>query len=141
MSVVVLGALPPLLTPADIARLGIPGTPSDNVVTRWIEKATTRLAVLLRRRGVALTDLVTDPTMIQVVKDVLENAVVRVLRNPGGARSETEGDYAIVHNPLDGSGNIWFPDVDLDLLAPRASSVGTIRVGLPAHRLPPRECW
>lgn len=104
------------------------------VAEKWIRKAETRLRGLLRRRGVSLDDLVADPGILPEVKDVLENAVLRVLRNPDGARSESEGDYSVTHNPLDAAGSIWFPAADIDRLAPQTSRVGTIRLGLTPER-------
>jgi hypothetical protein len=119
------------IQPTDVGVLD--GAPSAEKTTRLIAKAETRLTVMLKRRGVSLSDLASDPDMLDVVRDVLENAVLRVLRNPEGASTESEGDYSIGYNPLDAAGNIWFPTADIDLLAP-SSPFGTIQLGLPAHR-------
>lgn len=121
-----------MIISVDDVTLLVSGDPA--VVAKWILKAESRLKGLLRRRGVSLADLVADEDTLPDVKDVLENAVIRVLRNPDGARSESEGDYAITHNPLDSSGNIWFPLEDLARLAPRGAQVGSIRLGLPVER-------
>lgn len=128
------------ITAADLAGFDVAGT-SEATITKWITKAETSLARKLRKRGVNLAELASDPARLPDVKDILENAVLRVLRNPEGARTESEGDYSIGYNPLDAAGNVWFPKEDLDDLAPAKASVGTIRLGVPAHRLPPRRCW
>ena len=106
-------------------------------VAKWIDKAERRLTGLLARRGADLDVLAADPARLPLIADAVENAVMRVLRNVEGIRSESEGDYSVTMNPLDASGNIWFPVEDLDLIAPlrRASRAGTIQLNLPAHRL------
>lgn len=120
--------------PSDLLTLFPQADPE--AVAKWIDKAERRLAGLLARRSADLEVLAADPARLPLIADAIENAVMRVLRNPDGLRSESEGDYSYTANPLDASGNIWFPAEDLDLIAPRrSSSVGTIRLGLPAHRL------
>ncbi len=127
----------PYLLPSDLAGLD-PNATSSTVVEKWISKAEIRLASQLRKRGANLVDLATDPDKLPVIKDVLENAVLRVLRNPEGLKSESEGDYSYTANPLDASGNVWFPADDLDLLAPAdGAKVGTILTTLPRHRFGP----
>lgn len=54
------------------------------------------------------------------VKDKVIGAVLRVLRNPEGFQSESEGDYSYRKNPTEASANIWFTkDELLDLGAAR----------------------
>lgn len=128
----------PIIEWSDLQEI-VPSGTSEGKATKWIEKAETRLRTLLRLRGVSLDELADDPDHAAEVKNILENAVLGVLRNPEGIRTESEGDYSVGYG-LDSSGNVRFPDSDLDLLAPPAVTVGTIRLGLPAHRLPP-ESW
>ena len=123
------------LIPADMAGMDTSGS-SEPVIAKWISKAEISLARKLRKRGVDLAELAAGPRLDDV-KDVLENAVLRVLRNLDGAESEAEGDHSIKYHPLDSAGNVWFPAEDLDDLAPRRATAGTIRLGVPAHRLPP----
>lgn len=47
------------------------------------------------------------------VVDKVGEAVHRVLRNPEGMASETEGDYSYRLRTIMASGNIWYPDADL----------------------------
>lgn len=128
------------LTPGDIAAFEVPGAPSTSVIQKWISKAETSLARKLRQRGVSLATLATDPQRLPDIIDILENAVLRVLRNPDGAKSESEGDYSITLNPLDSSGNVWFPAADLDDLCPAPSSrIRTVSLGLTDVMAPPRH--
>lgn len=103
------------------------------VVTWWIDKAELRLATAVAQRGFDLEVLASRSPSL--VADVVQNAVVRVLRNPEGYRSETEGDYSYTVNPMDSAGSIWFPDADLDVLCPRPLAFGTIGLALPLRRL------
>lgn len=47
------------------------------------------------------------------VVDKISEAVHRVLRNPEGMESETEGDYTYRLRTIMASGNLWYPDADL----------------------------
>lgn len=49
----------------------------------------------------------------EFVKDKVLNAVMRVLRDPEGIQSETEGNYSYKRNPIVASGNIWFTKDEL----------------------------
>ena len=47
------------------------------------------------------------------VKDKVIGAVLRVLRDPEGLESESEGNYSYKRNPVVASGNIWFTKDEL----------------------------
>lgn len=47
------------------------------------------------------------------VKDKVLGAVMRVLRDPEGMQSETEGNYSYKRNPIVASGNIWYTKDEL----------------------------
>jgi hypothetical protein len=47
------------------------------------------------------------------VKDKVIGAVLRVLRNPEGIQSETEGNYSYKVNPITASGNVWYTKDEL----------------------------
>lgn len=109
------------------------GSASDaGLVAKLISKAEIRLASIIGARGGDLLVLAADPTKLLLIQDVLENAVARVLRNPEGLKSESEGDYSYTLNSLDASGNIWFPDSEVDALYSVAPSYGSIRLGITA---------
>jgi hypothetical protein len=109
------------------------GSASDTaLVAKLISKAEIRLASIVGARGGDLLVLAADPTKLLLIQDILENAVARVLRNPEGLKSESEGDYSYTLNALDASGNIWFPDSEIDAIYSVASSYGSIRLGITA---------
>lgn len=49
----------------------------------------------------------------QFVKDKVVGAVLRVLRDPEGLESETEGNYSYKRNPIVASANIWYTKDEL----------------------------
>lgn len=107
------------------------GSASDTeVVLKLISKAEVRLAAIVAARGGDLAVLATDPARLPLIQDVLENAVARVLRNPEGIRSESEGDYSYTLNSVDASANVWFPGDDVDAIFGPSSRVRTLNVGL-----------
>jgi len=109
------------------------GSASDTgLVAKLISKAEIRLASIVGARGGDLLVLAADPTKLPLIQDVLENAVARVLRNPEGLKSESEGDYSYTLNAMDASGNIWFPESEIDAIYSVASSYGSIRLGITA---------
>lgn len=57
-----------------------------------------------------LTGTGIDPAF---VKDKVLNAVMRVIRDPEGLQSETEGNYSYKRNPIVASGNIWYTKDEL----------------------------
>ena len=61
------------------------------------------------------------------VKDKVIGAVLRVLRDPEGIQSETEGNYSYKRNPIVASGNIWYTKDELaDLGVNRAVKPRTV---------------
>jgi hypothetical protein len=105
----------------------------DAVLTaKLISKAEIRLASIIGARGGDLSVLAADPTKLPLIQDVLENAVARVLRNPEGLKSESEGDYSYTLNAMDASGNVWFPESEVDAIYSVGTSYGSIRLGLTA---------
>jgi hypothetical protein len=49
---------------------------------------------------------------VDSIKDVVFDAVYRVLRNPLGIKKEGEGDYDYEVSPTVASGDVWFTDKD-----------------------------
>lgn len=90
--------------------------------SRWLARITARLA------SGALTS--------NLYKRTIADAVLRVMRNPGGLASENEGGYGYATRASVASGNLWFTDDDIQTLTgvrPKSpGAVGTISVGL--HR-------
>jgi hypothetical protein len=57
-----------------------------------------------------------------LVKDVIVEMVLRVLRNPSGFRSETDGDYSYSRDTQVASGRLVVTDEDLETLGYGSSS-------------------
>lgn len=57
------------------------------------------------------------------VKDKVLNAVIRVLRNPEGYRSETEFEYSYQRSPTEASANVWYTKDELADLGYGAAAV------------------
>lgn len=71
----------------------------------------------------------------QFVTDNVVKAVLRVVRNPQGLESETEGDYGYKLRTLMASGDVWYPDADLYDLgyvnAQKSATPRTVRISSP----------
>lgn len=67
------------------------------------------------------------------VTQVLCNMVIRVLRNPAGARTDTTGPYTTSWDPAVSSGKLWLTGSDRKLLGLRrkASSLQLVDDALP----------
>lgn len=68
------------------------------------------------------------------VKMLIIRAVMRVLRNPEGFTSESEGTYNYNLSQRVASGSIWFPDDEIGMLVPVGVGVGSIRMHVPHWR-------
>lgn len=60
-----------------------------------------------------------DPAFVQ---DKVVNAVLRVIRDPEGLESESEGSYSYKRNPVVASGNIWYTKEELADLGIRTAT-------------------
>lgn len=91
----------------------------DEAVRLLLRKAPNLMARMAAYDAAKGTGL--DP---QFVKDKVLGAVLRVMRNPDGMLSETEGDYSYRLNPVVASANIWYTKDELaDLGITDASTV------------------
>lgn len=88
------------------------------VMTRWRTQIASRFA----------SGLLDD----NLYKRTISDAVLRVIRNPGGLASENEGGYGYSTRATVASGNLWFTDSDIDtLIGPQLTAFpGTIGVGI-----------
>lgn len=128
-----------LLDPDDIraAAYGTripPGTLVDKSITRLIEKAARliddKVPNLSRR-------LETGKLRESTLKDVLEDMVVRVVKNPGGYRQIGIDDFQATIDRALSSGALRLDRAEKRRLAGRGtSSFGTIRTPIPHWRLP-----
>lgn len=86
----------------------------------WYQEKIDEAVRLLLRRGPNLMQRMAEYDPVrgtgidpQFVKDKVLNAVLRVLRDPEGMESETEGNYSYKRSPIVASGNIWFTKDEL----------------------------
>lgn len=130
------------VTASDIrdAALGVTiptGTEADNALTRLIEKAEHRILAKVPNveDRLASGDLDAD-----TLNGVIEDMVLRVAGNPEGKKSEAIDDYAWTRDVSVAAGMLYLSDEELALLLPVAArqtrAFGSIRLGVPAWRLP-----
>lgn len=114
------------------------GDAADAQIQALIDKAATRLASRLpslqRRIDAGTLD-------IEVVQGVVEDMVLRVMRNPRALRSIGLDDFQETVDTSTSTGLLYVSADELALLRPaRTRRVGSIRLGVPAWRLPRGAC-
>lgn len=96
---------------------------------------------ILRRLVPSVDDRVAsgdlDPDL---VADVVNNAVLRVLQNPEGIRRVSVDDYTEERDSAVSSGGLVFTDAELDLLAPADKPSGAFTIA-PSGTAPFRGPW
>lgn len=123
--------------PADVREaaygLTIPaGEAVDASIARLIAKAEQR--VLLRVASVPAR-IEAGTLQADAVAGVVEDMVLRVMRNPRALRQVSIDDYAETIDNIASGGELYLTDNEATLLAPPVgarSRVGSIRLGLPA---------
>lgn len=118
-----------LATPSDVAtRLGRDLTAEESeLAVVLLDAAEARLRLLIpdldQRTG-------SNAYYERVVVDVLANAVVRVLRNPEGYRTEMDGSYQYQVDTRAAAGFLTFLEDELDILGARgAFAIDTVGHG------------
>lgn len=113
---------------------------ADTAVQRLIDKAIQRLRVEIpgfdaRVQAGALP--------AELVQGVVEDMVIRVLRNPNGYRQITIEDYSRTIDSAVSSGELTLTAAERALLSPKTAAgrpgggrIGSIRVNIPSWRLP-----
>lgn len=98
----------------------------------WYQKKIDEAVRLLLERTPGLRQrLAAGKVDREFMLDKIANAVLRVVRNPFGMESESEGNYAVKLNNKVASGDIWFPIEDIhDLSDDAAFQPRTVRMGL-----------
>lgn len=99
---------------------------------RWVERKLDQAVRELYAIIPTLKSRVEKETIdVDLVKDKVVDAVLRVVRNPLGIDREGEGDYTIHLRNTVASGDIWYQDKDLLQLgyeAPgKSNKMGTVR--------------
>lgn len=100
------------LTPTDLEDYFEGDLPNDNGwLQKQIDKAVRELFVLCPALPTRLEQRKVDK---ELVVDVIAEAVLRVVRNPRGVESESEGNYNFRLNNRVASGDLWFPPEDVE---------------------------
>lgn len=114
------------------------GETVDQQIQSLINKAAARLDELapsVRRRVTA------DTLALVVVQGVIEDMVLRVIRNPKAYRSLGLDDFQTTIDNSTSTGLLYVSAAELALLRPRSrSNFGSIRLGIPRHRQPGVDC-
>lgn len=72
------------------------------------------------------------------VSGVVEDMVIRVLRNPNAYRQVSIDDYSRMVDTAVSSGSLYISTDERAMLTPKARRprIGSIRLGVPSHRIP-----
>jgi len=129
----------PAMIRASAYGLTIPaGDAVDAQIQKLIDKAASRLDELapsVRRRVTAGT------LELVVVQGVVEDMVLRVIRNPNAYRSLGLDDFQTTIDNSTTTGLLYVSASELTLLRPRSrSKFGSMRVGVPRWRQPGGDC-
>lgn len=95
----------------------------NSLVDKAVRKLLALCPGLLQRYNEDLVDK-------ELVADKVADAVLRVVRNPGGYTNESQGNYSYGMNQRVASGDIWYPDNELAELGCNSGMPRTTRVGL-----------
>lgn len=115
--------------------IDLPAGATDEQIQRLIDKAETRLNAAIPTLPARWEAGTVDH---DVVQGVIEDMVLRVVKNPRALRSVGIDDFSATIDNSASTGLLYVSDSELSALAPRGSRlrVGSIRVGVPAWRLP-----
>src|SRR5690349_18981161 len=85
----------------------------ENLDEWYQEKLDEAVRLLVRKVPTVVARMAAGSIDPDFVKDKVVGAVLRVLRDPEGIKSETEGNYSYDRNPIVASGNIWYTKDEL----------------------------
>lgn len=112
------------------------GDEVDRAIERVISKAWTRI---LDRYPNIEERIAAGRPSVDTVTGVIEDMVLRVLRNPNGYRQVSIDDYNRTIDAALSAGRLYIADDEASLLAPhrrRKGRIGSVRAGVPRWRLP-----
>ena len=110
--------------------------PSDDALLRLWERATRELARVVPRLSQRLSAGDVDP---EDVSDVLNAMIMRVLRNPIGARSVSVDDAQVTLDQTLSAGELYVSAAEIATLSPAISGrrrMGTIQLGMSEYQIP-----
>jgi len=131
------------VTPEDIRAAAYGLTiPAGDAVDEQLQKLIDKAASRLDRRVPSLMQRVTNDTLkLSVVQGVIEDMVLRVIRNPKAFRSLGLDDFQTVIDNSTSTGLLYVSEDELVLLAPSTGSkFGSIRLAVPLERQPGVHC-
>lgn len=102
----------------------------------WLQDQIDEAELILERRLgdlAAWADADATGLRARAVQRVVTRMVRRVMRNPEGMTSETEGDYSYRLDPRVASGSVWVTDDDWVLLGVAPRRAGSIRLATGAR--------
>lgn len=113
--------------------------PSDSATQLSIEALIAKAEKRLLARVPSIPARIEAGTLdIMLVQGVVEDVVIRLIRNPQGFSSEQAGEFSYRIDRLVASGRIEITDDDVADLLPKAAhrGFGSMRLDVPAWRLP-----
>ncbi|MDR6861970.1 Gp19/Gp15/Gp42 family protein [Phycicoccus sp. 3266] len=127
------------ITAADV-RLAAFGLtiPADNDVDGQIDRLIAKAISRLPGGAAGIQARIDAGTLDEdTVKGVVEDMVIRVLRNPGAVRSTSIDDYSETIDAAVSTGALYISPAELALLALRSQRFfGSVRIGIPSWRVP-----
>lgn len=102
----------------------------ETLITRRLEQVE---RMLLRRIPDLLAQIAADPTFAADVKDIESDAVLRLVRNPDGYMSESDGDYTYMLRSELSSGKLEILPAEWEILGVTSSKMFQI---VPTYVLP-----
>lgn len=104
-----------------------------SAVAHLIRKAEARLVARVPRLEARVAS---GAVSEDLVKGVVEDMVLRTVRNPEGLASDGAGGVTSSYFKAAASGTVDVLREDLELLMPPQTQVGSIRIGVPSWRIP-----
>jgi hypothetical protein len=124
------------------------GTITDDQIEYIERKLTSAELVVKAVAGDIGARIGSGATSFEAVKLVLCNMVIRLLRNPGGVRTQTVGPFSVSLDQSSSSAQLVITREDRQLLGLKARSRGTVTLDDPALQhvlvrpaLPRRDRW
>lgn len=122
-----LGGPPPFAAVGDVAAQFGSMTPAEESLAGWLLRAASNM---IRSRRPTIDQQIADGLVSQDMAALaVTNMVLRVLRNPGGLRSETVGPFSRSYDTTVAAGLLVITDGEWSLLEPAGSDYPPVKVG------------
>ena len=124
----------PVVSFDDVASRYLEGNLEDQFNRQQVEtQIADAVDYVAGRWGTSITSRVSGGQLtVNLYKRVIANAVLRVLRNPEGYTSESEGGYSYGLRATVSSGDLWFTDDEIAMLSGAGDTLapGSFGIGL-----------